>query len=147
MRTPHTDPYHRLQSRRAEAARRRKLWNHKLERRIFSTQEITAIPAPQRRAIYTPALEAHVDRLHDQLLSHALFPVPADALQAYHGLNSTLARSMIAGLQYDISKTRLEILELERAVSHPARGQIHPSTDTPASDKHTSRRTASGGDT
>ncbi|KAI0722466.1 hypothetical protein C8Q76DRAFT_615938 [Earliella scabrosa] len=112
-----TDPYQRLQTRRAEAAQRRNLWNHRLERRIFSAEEIARISAPHRRATYMTALEAHIDNLHFQLQETlSMYPASEDALQTYHGMSSRLARSMIAGLQHDISKTRLEILELERAV-------------------------------
>ena len=48
--------------------------------------------APHRRTIYTASLEAHVDRLHAQLLDHNLFPVAFDALDAFHGLNSKTAK-------------------------------------------------------
>jgi len=32
--------------------------------------------APHRRTIYIASLEAHVDRLHAQLLSLGLYPIP-----------------------------------------------------------------------
>lgn len=48
--------------------------------------------APQRRTIYTASLEAHVDRLHEQLLSLELFPVPFQTLECFKGLNSKTAK-------------------------------------------------------
>lgn len=48
--------------------------------------------APDRRKIYTASLEAHVDRLHAQLLEYKLYPVPFKKLDPYHGLNSKTAK-------------------------------------------------------
>lgn len=91
--------------------------------------------APNRRSIYLASLEAHVDRLHAQLLTLGLYPVPFEKLEPYRGLNSKTAKvsldsinsvirgidrghkSMVAGLQHDISLTRMKLLELERSVS------------------------------
>ncbi|KAI1793907.1 hypothetical protein LXA43DRAFT_181553 [Ganoderma leucocontextum] len=69
-------PYARLYSKKNGAGKRRKMWNHALEKMLFSPQEISNMGAPHRRTIYTASLEAHVDRLHDQLASHSLAPVP-----------------------------------------------------------------------
>lgn len=54
--------------------------------------------APHRRTIYTASLEAHVDRLHEQLLGLSLFPVPFEKLEPYRGLNSKTAKVCIAAL-------------------------------------------------
>ena len=48
--------------------------------------------APHRRTIYTASLEAHVDRLHDQLASYAWAPVPPQKLEQYRGLNAKTAK-------------------------------------------------------
>jgi len=71
--------------------------------------------APHRRTIYIASLEAHIDRLHAQLLSMGLYPIPFDKLEPYRGLNSKTAKSMVAGLQNDASHTKLKMLELERS--------------------------------
>ena len=48
--------------------------------------------APQRRTIYTASLEAHIDRLHDQLAARGM-PVAAESqLLSYHGLNAKTAK-------------------------------------------------------
>lgn len=48
--------------------------------------------APHRRTIYTASLEAHIDRLHAQLLGYALFPVPFEKLDSFRGLNTKTAK-------------------------------------------------------
>lgn len=48
--------------------------------------------APHRRTIYIASLEAHVDRLHGQLLAMGLYPIPFDKLEPYKGLNSKTAK-------------------------------------------------------
>lgn len=48
--------------------------------------------APHRRTIYIASLEAHVDRLHAQLLSIGLYPIPFEKLEPYRGLNSKTAK-------------------------------------------------------
>lgn len=48
--------------------------------------------APHRRTIYIASLEAHIDRLHAQLLSMGLYPIPFDKLEPYRGLNSKTAK-------------------------------------------------------
>ena len=90
--------------------------------------------APHRRTIYTASLEAHIDRLHTQLLNYALFPVPFEKLECFRGLNTKTAKvsgvsiaqngcsyhgpqSMVAGLHRDMAELRMKRLELERAVS------------------------------
>lgn len=93
--------------------------------------------APHRRTIYTASLEAHIDRLHAQLLGYALFPVPFEKLESFRGLNTKTAKvgnrvrhayairdsclhycaqSMVAGLHRDANELRMKRLELERAV-------------------------------
>ena len=99
------------------------------------TSPSATMGAPNRRSIYLASLEAHVDRLHAQLLTLGLYPVPFEKLEPYRGLNSKTAKvsldsinsvirgidrghkSMVAGLQHDISLTRMKLLELERSVS------------------------------
>ena len=43
--------------------------------------------APHRRTIYTASLEAHIDRLHEQLASCERPPATKEQLLPYHGLN------------------------------------------------------------
>ncbi len=63
--------------------------------------------APHRRTIYTASLEAHVDRLHEQLLGLSLFPVPFEKLEPYRGLNSKTAKVRIAVLSATMSSNTL----------------------------------------
>lgn len=91
--------------------------------------------APHRRTIYMASLEAHIDRLHNHLLSFGLYPVPFSRLEPYRGLNSKTAKvrqlrrmfitifphelviqSMVSGLQHDATQSKLKLLELDRAV-------------------------------
>ncbi|CDO76636.1 hypothetical protein BN946_scf184868.g50 [Trametes cinnabarina] len=110
-----THPYARLYNRKQSAGKRRKMWNHALEKMLFTPQEISTMGAPHRRTIYTASLEAHVDRLHEQLLGLSLFPVPFEKLEPYRGLNSKTAKSMVSGLHHDAAELKLKIRELERA--------------------------------
>jgi len=100
--------------------------------------------APHRRTIYISSLEAHIDRLHNQLLGIGLYPIPFERLEPYRGLNSKTAKvsmpfnpfpfsthrfhfmkSMVAGLQHDATHTKLKLLELERSVpSRPLTSQV-----------------------
>lgn len=61
------------------------------------------------------SLEAHIDRLHTQLLTIGFWPVAFEELEPFRGLNSKTAKSMVAGLQHDASIAKLKLLELERA--------------------------------
>jgi hypothetical protein len=78
-------PYARLFAKTGEV-KRRKIWNHALEKSLFSPYELyvdssvqgslfifmanrSALGAPHRRTIYMSSLEAHIDRLHTQLLA------------------------------------------------------------------------------
>ncbi|OCH95787.1 hypothetical protein OBBRIDRAFT_702585, partial [Obba rivulosa] len=108
-------PYARLYTKR-DGTKRRKMWNHALEKALFTPQEISTMGAPHRRTIYTASLEAHVDRLHQQLLEYALFPVPFEKLEPFRGLNSKTAKSMVAGLWRDAAEMKIKLLELERSV-------------------------------
>ncbi|TFY83602.1 hypothetical protein EWM64_g428 [Hericium alpestre] len=110
----HTHPYARLVSKK-DGSKRRKIWNHALEKSIFTSQEISSMGAPRRRTIYIASLEAHVDQLHAQLLDLGLYPVPFERLEIYRGLNSKTAKSMVAGLHHDSSHIKMKLLELERA--------------------------------
>ncbi|KAF8560415.1 hypothetical protein BDR04DRAFT_994622, partial [Suillus decipiens] len=60
-------PYARLYAKK-DGSKRRKIWNHVLEKQLFSPQELSTMGAPHRRTIYIASLEAHIDRLHNQLL-------------------------------------------------------------------------------
>ncbi|KAK7463647.1 hypothetical protein VKT23_005588 [Stygiomarasmius scandens] len=107
-------PYARLYAKKDEA-KRRKIWNHALEKSIFSTLELSTMGAPQRRTIYIASLENHVDKLHSQLLNLGFWPVSFDQLEPFKGLNSRTAKSMVATLQHEASQTKLKLLELQRA--------------------------------
>ncbi|KIJ68375.1 hypothetical protein HYDPIDRAFT_56443, partial [Hydnomerulius pinastri MD-312] len=107
-------PYARLYAKK-DGSKRRKIWNHVLEKQLFSPQELLTMGAPHRRTIYIASLEAHIDRLHNQLLGIGLYPIPFERLEPYRGLNSKTAKSMVAGLQHDATHTKLKLLELERS--------------------------------
>ncbi|KAF9044779.1 hypothetical protein BDZ89DRAFT_1155579 [Hymenopellis radicata] len=109
-------PYARLYARQ-DSGKRRKIWNHVLEKSVFNAFELSTLGAPHRRTIYTASLEAHIDRLHTQLLSLGYWPVAFEELEPFKGLNSKTAKSMVSGLQYDTSQVNLKLLELERAAT------------------------------
>ncbi|KAJ7254042.1 hypothetical protein B0H12DRAFT_1017181 [Mycena haematopus] len=46
----------------------RKIWSHAFEKNIFNVVELTTLGVTQRRPVYVASLEAHIDRLHSQLL-------------------------------------------------------------------------------
>ncbi|KAF9456196.1 hypothetical protein BDZ94DRAFT_1229975 [Collybia nuda] len=117
-------PYARLYAKKEE--KRRKIWNHALEKSLFSPYELSTIGAPQRRTIYMSSLEAHIDQLHAQLLSIGFWPVAFEKLDPFRGLNSKTAKSMVAGLQHDASVAKIKLLELERSnegLSNALKGQ------------------------
>lgn len=107
-------PYARLYAKKDEVKRRR-IWNHALEKSIFSPYELSTLGAPYRRTIYISSLEAHIDRLHQQLRDLGFWPVLQSELDPFRGLNSKTAKSMVAGLQHDTSLAKLKLLELERS--------------------------------
>ncbi|KAN0100679.1 hypothetical protein V8E55_000663 [Tylopilus felleus] len=107
-------PYARLYAKK-DGSKRRKIWNHVLEKQLFSPQELSTMGAPHRRTIYIASLEAHIDRLHNQLLGIGLYPIPFERLEPYRGLNSKTAKSMVAGLQHDATVLKVKLLELERS--------------------------------
>lgn len=107
-----------------EARKRRKAWNHVLEKAIFTSDEICNESAPQRRKVYVSSLEAHVDALHDQLLQLGLWPVPAKELERLRGLNSKTAKSMVAKLHYNVTLTQIKISEYEKLNQHYAQQNI-----------------------
>lgn len=109
---PH--PYARLHAKK-DSSKRRKIWNHVLEKQLFSPQELSTMGAPHRRTIYIASLEAHIDRLHNHLLGFGLYPVPFSRLEPYRGLNSKTAKSMVSGLQHDATQSKLKLLELDRS--------------------------------
>ncbi|TRM66155.1 hypothetical protein BD626DRAFT_197703 [Schizophyllum amplum] len=108
-------PYARLAAKQERSSR--KIWNHALEKHLFSTYELGTLGAPHRRTIYIASLEAHVERLHAQLLSIGFWPVAFEELDVFRGLNGKVAKSMIAGLQHDAVMEKMKVMELERAVS------------------------------
>ncbi|KAJ7487672.1 hypothetical protein B0H11DRAFT_2230405 [Mycena galericulata] len=69
-----------------------------------------------RRPIYIASLEAHIDRLHMQLmgLGADFFPVPLKDLNALKGLNTKTCKGMVSGLQHDIWQAHERLLELQR---------------------------------
>lgn len=105
-------PYARLYAKK-DGSKRRKIWNHVLEKQLFSPQELSVLHsftstyspihfafrstmgAPHRRTIYIASLEAHIDRLHNQLLGIGLYPIPFQRLEPYRGLNSKTAKVTI----------------------------------------------------
>ncbi|KIK05043.1 hypothetical protein K443DRAFT_92069 [Laccaria amethystina LaAM-08-1] len=107
-------PYARLVAKKDD--KRRKIWNHVLEKSVFTPFEISTLGAQQRRGVYIGSLEAHIDTLHAQLLEIGFYPVPFHDLDPFKGLNSKTAKSMVAGLQHDASLSKLKLLELERSV-------------------------------
>ncbi|KAF8446004.1 hypothetical protein L210DRAFT_3392476 [Boletus edulis BED1] len=84
-------PYARLYAKK-DGSKRRKIWNHVLEKQLFSPQELSTMGAPHRRTIYIASLEAHIDRIHNQLLTIGLYPIPFERLDPYRGLNSKTAK-------------------------------------------------------
>ncbi|KIK71068.1 hypothetical protein GYMLUDRAFT_145447, partial [Collybiopsis luxurians FD-317 M1] len=110
-------PYARLyaQNEETKSKPRRKIWNHALEKNLFDPYELAALGAPHRRTIYLASLEAHVERLHVELLRLGFWPVSFEQVDSFKGLNSKTAKSMIAGLQYDYSNLELKLMELQRA--------------------------------
>ncbi|KAJ3568068.1 hypothetical protein NP233_g5949 [Leucocoprinus birnbaumii] len=107
-------PYTRLVSKKDDSKRRR-IWNHALEKSLFNPYELQALGAPHRRTIYLASLEAHVDKLHAQLFEAGCCPVSAAELEPFRGLNSKTAKSTVSGLQHEVSVLKLKLLELERA--------------------------------
>ncbi|PBK74245.1 hypothetical protein ARMSODRAFT_951859 [Armillaria solidipes] len=107
-----------------EARKRRKAWNHVLEKAIFTCDEISNESAPQRRKVYVSSLEAHIDALHDQLLRVGLWPVPAKELERYKGLNSKTAKSMVAKLHYNVALTQIKISQYEKMNQHYAQQNL-----------------------
>ncbi|PFH54536.1 hypothetical protein AMATHDRAFT_134330 [Amanita thiersii Skay4041] len=108
-------PYARLFAKKDEV-KRRKIWNHALEKPLFTPYELSTMRAPDRRSIYISSLEVHINRLHAQLLEMGFWPVPFKELEPYKGLNMMTAKSMVSNLQHDASIAKLKLLELERAV-------------------------------
>lgn len=91
-------PAHGQSSRRP-----RQLWNHVYEKHVFSEQELLLLKAPERRKVYVASLESHINRLHEQLKTMGIWPVPFEKLDEYYGLNSKIAKSMVTGLQQDVA--------------------------------------------
>ncbi|VDB99694.1 unnamed protein product [Peniophora sp. CBMAI 1063] len=86
-----------------------------MEKSIFTPQEIATMSAPNRRTIYQASLEAYIDELHEKLHAKECYPVPADDLKPWKGLNDKTARSLVAGLQHDSTLQKQKLRELERA--------------------------------
>ncbi|GBE89225.1 hypothetical protein SCP_1502330 [Sparassis crispa] len=136
--SPSSPPARTITSRKHEGSKRRKVWSHALEKALFTPEEICTMGAPHRRTIYTASLEAHIDRLHHQLLDYSLFPIPFEKLESFRGLDSRTAKSMIAGLQHDASELWLKHLELQctnealRDVLRAHPGILVPPVDNPS---------------
>lgn len=142
-------PYARLYEAWAEEAangKKRRQWTHALEHHIFTREELrVALPplrltsmadrrgcflfgrskmrAAQRRRIYISSLEAHIDRLHNQLIGIGLYPVPFADLVPFKGMSAAAAKPMLAGLQQDVQQVRSKQTEIERAVSSISRAE------------------------
>ncbi|KAJ7786392.1 hypothetical protein B0H16DRAFT_29595 [Mycena metata] len=95
---------------------RRVVWTHALEKPLFSGLELTTLGVTQRRPIYVASLEAHIDRMHTQLLSlgSVYYPVVLPELDSFIGLSSTRAKGMIAVLQNDLAFARERLLHLQQ---------------------------------
>ncbi|KAG6381230.1 hypothetical protein JVT61DRAFT_5634 [Boletus reticuloceps] len=87
-------PYARLYAKK-DGSKRRKIWNHVLEKQLFSPQELSTMGAPHRPSVSIRSLSKRLD--------------------PYRGLNSKTAKSMVAGLQHDATHVKLKLLELERS--------------------------------
>ncbi|KAF7799039.1 hypothetical protein EIP86_010269 [Pleurotus ostreatoroseus] len=112
-------PYARIYAKRDPTQpKQRKMWNHALEKHIFTPDELANMKAPIRRKIYIASLEAHIDALLSRLYTAEKFPIPLDALESYYGLNCKTVKSMVSGLYKDAEEDRVKLLELERAVRH-----------------------------
>jgi len=114
---PIVHPYARLEAKKSEqqkGLKRRKVWDHLLEKRIFSAEELSKVKAQDRRRVYIASLEAHVDCMHSQLLANSLYPVPFERLDDMSGLHSKTAMAMISGVLHDTQEMKLKLLELER---------------------------------
>ncbi|KAJ7597104.1 hypothetical protein C8J56DRAFT_1107399 [Mycena floridula] len=107
-------PYARLYAKKDDTKRRR-IWSLSLEKSIFSAFEISTMGALQRRSIYTASLEAHIDKLHSQLLNLGFSTVPLEELEQFKGLSSKRAKGMVSNLQHQLSVSQVKLLELERA--------------------------------
>ncbi|KAI0055460.1 hypothetical protein BV25DRAFT_1778195, partial [Artomyces pyxidatus] len=111
-----THPYARLFAKQSgKGIKRRRAWNHTFEKSIFTVHEIVTLDAPRRRSIYTATLEAHVDRLHTQMLDAGYYPIPFEKLEPFTGMNYKTSKSMVAGLQHDADHCKIRLLELLRA--------------------------------
>ncbi|KAJ7038128.1 hypothetical protein C8F04DRAFT_1256156 [Mycena alexandri] len=115
---PYSHPNAKAQPQRPKPPTKypRRLWNHALEKPLFSGLELTTLGVPQRRPIYVASLEAHIDRMHTQLLSlgSEYYPVPLPELDSFIGLNSKTCKGMIAGLQNDLAFARDRLLDLQQ---------------------------------
>jgi hypothetical protein len=72
--------------------------------------------AAHRRPVYIASLEAHVDRLHAQLIERGLYPVAFAELAPFKGMSSKVVKSTVAGLQTDAHFIRSKQTEIERTV-------------------------------
>ncbi|KAK0212574.1 hypothetical protein DFS33DRAFT_1282720 [Desarmillaria ectypa] len=107
-----------------EARKRRKAWNHVLEKAIFTSDEISNESAPQRRKVYVSSLEAHIDALHDQLFRMGLWPVFTKELERHMGLNSKTAKSMVATLHHKVLLMQIKIPQYEKMNLHYAQQNL-----------------------
>ncbi|KAF9650486.1 hypothetical protein BDM02DRAFT_3092899 [Thelephora ganbajun] len=115
---PGTYPYTRPEAKKdVDGVKRRKVWDHMLERRLFTPEELNKMKAQDRRKVYVSSLEAHVDALHAQLLERKLYPVSFERLEKIHGVRSKTVVSMIGGIGHDVQKIKVRLEELQRDVS------------------------------
>ncbi|KAF9785512.1 hypothetical protein BJ322DRAFT_1063544 [Thelephora terrestris] len=110
-----TYPYTRPEAKKdVDGVKRRKVWDHMFERRLFSPEELNKMKAQERRKVYVSSLEAHVDALHAQLLESKLYPVSLERLEKIHGVRSKTVVSMIGGIGHDVQKIKIRLEELQR---------------------------------
>lgn len=110
-----TYPYTRPEAKKdVDGVKRRKVWDHILERRLFTPEELNKMKAQDRRKVYVSSLEAHVDTLHAQLLERKLYPVSFERLERIHGVRSKTVVSMIGGIGHDVQKIKIRLEELQR---------------------------------
>ncbi|KAF8332897.1 hypothetical protein F5887DRAFT_995517 [Amanita rubescens] len=107
-------PYARLLAKR-DGTRTRRIWNHVLEKVIFSPNELLTLRVPYRRTIYVASLEAHIDCLHAQIKEIGFWPVAFDESEHYGYPYATNPKSLVGCLQHHASVSKYKLLELEHA--------------------------------
>ncbi|KAJ6610064.1 hypothetical protein B0H10DRAFT_1812431 [Mycena sp. CBHHK59/15] len=104
--------------RKAKAKTPRKMWPHALEKLCSTIRSCaTTLGVSNRRPIYQASLEAHIDRLHAFVLNPDFYPVTVAELDQFKGLNTKTCKTMVAGLQHDVTMAHEKLLEMQRSVS------------------------------